>query len=384
MDVFEDFAFEIGSWLPAKSICKFKSTCHSFSNFSKEILFITKQSQNLFEKGDTCFFIQPDPITQRHNKKVEFHSLPKYQQSSGIPNHVLSFLSSSMCVLDSSNGLVLCHIINDDPINIFICNPITKSWFPIPIPDSLQKNHKLANMNIMLECSLDDYKVFLFENTSEWFPACYVCNVYHGKEGVWQTMENNFLPGGRSMKFDMHVFHKGSLHFISDSGCYLSRSSSFYKPYIMSYNLDNGISCMLKLPRQALKGCHMKCNMGIFNWGKVNSSYSSICLVKLRKCVITVWFLKDYDSSLWQKVLKVRVRALGLREKDPNVTGFTIMNGNLLVFSTEEKMYTCALDDENFMMVEEICQHSCGFNTRFISYSDTLRSCGTNAEIMPC
>ncbi|KAL5081124.1 hypothetical protein RYX36_009545 [Vicia faba] len=39
-------------------------------------------------------------------------------------------------------------------------------------------------MNIMLDWSLDDYKVFLFENTSEWFPACYVCRVYYGKE-VW-------------------------------------------------------------------------------------------------------------------------------------------------------------------------------------------------------
>ena len=28
----------------------------------------------------------------------------------------------------------------------------------------------------------------------------------------------------------------------------------------MSYNLENGISTMLKLPREAIKGCHIMCN----------------------------------------------------------------------------------------------------------------------------
>jgi hypothetical protein len=235
MEVPQDITFEIFSRLPAKSICKFKSTCDS--KFFEEITFKTKQAHNLLRRDDTCFFIQPEQIRQRYEKRVELHSLSKEQQSSGIPNNVLTFLSNSACVLASSNGLVLCHTINNHQLDLFVCNPITKSWSFIPTPKSLQTCYNFANINLMLDCSrgsLDDYSVFLFENTKEFSPTSYICNVYHGKEGVWETMERCFFPGGRNMKFDMPVFHNGAVHFISDSGLYFERSSPFYKAYIMS------------------------------------------------------------------------------------------------------------------------------------------------------
>ncbi|XP_058783439.1 uncharacterized protein LOC131658123 [Vicia villosa] len=382
----EDIAYEIFSWLPAKTICKFKLTCTSFSKFSEEFPFKTKQSCNLLGMSDTCFLLQHDQISQRYQKRIEFHHLPKQQQFSGVPNNVVTFLSRSACVLASSNGLLLCRTIKDDPIELFICNPITKSYFFIPTPESLRKSHNFSSINLILDCSHsspDDYLIFLFENTIEWSsPTSYICNIYHGKEGVWRTMENNFVSGGRNMKFDTPVIRNETLYFISDCNDYFTRLSPFYKPYIMSYNCEKGTSTILKLPREAIKGFHAECNMGIFSWGKVTSCNSSICLVKLRKSVFTIWILKDYKS--WQKILKVRVNALGLEEKDAHVTGFTVMNGNILVFSTEQKVYSCGLDEETFMMVEEIGSHSCGSNPHFISYSNTLRPCGTNDKIMPC
>jgi F-box interacting protein len=384
MELPHDIAFEIFSWLPAKSVCKFKSTSESFSKLFEETTFKTKHTHNLLKRDDTCFFIQPEQTWQKYEKRVELHVLPKEKQSSGIPNDVLKFLSNSTSIIASCNGLVLCRAINDDSLDLFICNPITKSWSSIPTPESLQRNQNFAN--IMLDCShgnLDDYLVFLFEDKREW-PPTYICHVYNGKEGAWKTMENCFHPGGRNMKFNMPVFHNRAVHFISDSCFYFAKSSPFYDPYIMSYNLEDGTSTMLKLPSEALRDCHKMCNMSIFKWGKVTSSNSSICLVKLRESVFTIWILKDYKSSTWKKVLEERVETLGLKEKNPNVTGFTIMNGDLLVFATEKNVYSCGLDDEKFAMVEEICQHKCGSNPHFISYSNTLRSCGTNAETMPC
>ncbi|XP_050884825.1 F-box protein At5g49610-like [Lathyrus oleraceus] len=383
----EDIAYEIFSWLPAKTIFKFKLTCSSFSKFQEESHFKTKQFCNMLVKSDTCFFLQHDQISQRYQKRIELHHLPKEQQFSCVPNNILTFLSNSAIVVASSNGLLLCYTINDDPVELFICNPITKSFFSIPSPESLRKNHRFSNINLMLNCSddsSDDYLIFLFENTLDWSPNSYVCNIYHGKEGVWRTMENNFLCGGRNMKFEMSVFHNGALHFISDCSNYFTRFSPFYKPYIMAYDFVKGTSTIIKLPREAIKGFHAECNMGIFNWGKVTSSNRSICLVKSTRSVFTIWFLKDYKSCLWQKILKVRVNALGLKEKDAHVTGFTIMNGKDLVFSTEQKIYSCGLDGETFMMAEEIGSHSCGSNPYFMSYSNTLRPCGTNVQTMPC
>ncbi|AES59267.1 putative F-box domain-containing protein [Medicago truncatula] len=381
MEVPRDIAFEIFSWLPAKSVCKLNSTCNSVTGFSEETVFKRKQSRNLLGRDDTCLFIQPERIIQKYVKRVELHPLPEDRQSSGVPEKVLRLLSNSTSVLASGNGLLLCQTINDHgPIEFFIFNPITKCRSFIPTPESLQRNHDFANINIMLDFSSDDYKVFLFENPMEWSSInCYTCRVYHEKEGVWKTMDNGFLAGGRNMNFDMNVFHNKAINVISDCSHYFAKPSPFYKPYIMSYHLENGNSTMLRLPREAIRGCHTMTNMGIFNWGKVSSSKRSICLVKVRKSVFTVWYLKDYESSSWQKVLKVRVRGLGLQEKNPQVTGFTVTNGDILVFATEEKVYSCGLNEERFMMVEEIGQHNCRFNLRLISYSDTFRSCGINA-----
>ncbi|KAL5075988.1 hypothetical protein RYX36_014972, partial [Vicia faba] len=98
--------------------------------------------------NDTCFFLQHDQISQRYQKRIELHHLPKEQQQlSGVPNNVLTFLSNSACVLASSNGLLLCHTINDDPLELFICNPITKSCFFIPTPDQrYQKRIELHHL----------------------------------------------------------------------------------------------------------------------------------------------------------------------------------------------------------------------------------------------
>ncbi|AES71968.1 hypothetical protein MTR_3g084660 [Medicago truncatula] len=144
MEVSQDnIAFEIFSWLPTKSICKLKSTCNSSSQFSEEILFKTKQAQNMFGRDDTCFFIlQPDQISQSYTEIVELHSLPQNRQSSGAPNEALSFLSNSVCVSASSNGLVVGHTINDH--EFVVCNPVTKSWSSIPTPKSFQRNHSFA------------------------------------------------------------------------------------------------------------------------------------------------------------------------------------------------------------------------------------------------
>lgn len=66
-------------------------------------------------------------------------------------------------------------------------------------------------------------------------------------------------------------------------------------PYIMSYNLENGTSTMLTLPKDARRGFQdYGCEMTIFGWGKVAAAQSSICLVKLRRSVFTIWILTDF------------------------------------------------------------------------------------------
>ncbi|KAJ1381842.1 hypothetical protein SESBI_44765 [Sesbania bispinosa] len=56
---------------------------------------------------------------------------------------------------------------------------------------------------------------------------------------------------------------------------------------------------------------------------------------KIEKSCLYHMVLKDYESRSWERILKVRVKAMGLKEKYPKVTRFMVMNGELLIFATE-------------------------------------------------
>jgi len=140
-------------------------------------------------------------------------------------------------------------------------------------------------------------------------------------------------------------------------------------------------------PKEARKGSHDKsCEMRIFKWGKTIDSDQSICLVRLRKGVFTVWVLRKYESSLWRKILKIRVKAMGVLENDPSqivVKNFIILNGELLVFSTQKKIYLYGLSDNK---IHKFWDYECEFNfLRFTPYIDTLRTCdiGTRNISLP-
>ncbi|KAH1257055.1 hypothetical protein HKD37_03G007098 [Glycine soja] len=92
--------------------------------------------------------------------------------------------------------------------------------------------------------------------------------------------------------------------------------------------------------------------------------------MRLRKHVFTIWTLTHYETSLWRRVLKIRVKAMVKDHPIIRVKGFVVLNGHLLVFATEKKVYGCSLTD---MRIQEICDHECEFNVlRFTSYNVAL------------
>ncbi|XP_061346562.1 uncharacterized protein LOC133292199 [Gastrolobium bilobum] len=317
-----DVLFEIFSCLPAKAVYRFKSVGKFSSKFSDETLFASKQAHNALLKDDTCFFIQSDIATQ--------------------------------------------------------------SLSPFPVPEDLQVSVE-ADLKIIFECDSDDCTLFLFfKNPKDSWSSNLYCNVYLHKEGVWKAREESFTTGPRNLRFDILVIHNCFIHFISDCSPYVNRNNQYFWPYIISYNLESGASRILHVPKKARRGFDdVICNMGIFKWGKVTSSTKSICLVRLRKCVFTILALSDYESSSWRMILKVRVKAMGLMEQDPIVIGFTVLNGDLLVFATTKKVYGYGLSNENCMILEEICEHGCETRVCFTSYSNTLRTCGIDATALP-
>ncbi|WJX53017.1 hypothetical protein P8452_39064 [Trifolium repens] len=378
-----DILIEISSWLPAKAIHKFRSNDKFFSIFSKDKKFALRQSQNALLNDASSFFIQSDFFERYHGNIVELHHLSGEDNSSGVSKAVLEYLAKSAKILSSANGLILCRdTTGNSKVQIFISNPATQTWLPIPIPEQLQGMNVDLEFNVILECDdKDNFMVYFFYDNSEFWSPLWDCKVYSIKEGIWKEKEKSLFTGSRSLKFDTAVFHKGNIHFISDSASYLVKGSFYYRPYIMSYNFENGTTRMLRVPKGAQRGSDdINCNMKIFKWKKNTNSTQSICLVRLSKCVFTIWILTNYEANLWERILKIRVKAMGVMEEDPIVTGFSVSNGDLLIFATKNKIYSYGLSasNENYMKFEEICDHGCDNQVSFTSYSNTMRSCGTD------
>ncbi|ESW26918.1 hypothetical protein PHAVU_003G159000 [Phaseolus vulgaris] len=375
--------FPICTYLPAKSLYRFKAVNKGFCNLLEEGFFLVNHVHNSLKRDDTCFFLQ---LERPCNEEVTLHQLPS-RQGAGVSGEVLQFLSKSSQILASIKGLILCRTTDKTPSEFYICNPATKSRLPISLPTHDENLNTRAHVMIMLlECydEFDDYMVVHFETPTDW-SSDYACKILKPREGSWKTMEKGFCAGGRNMKFNMPVHDNGVIHFISDCGSYITEVSPYFEPYIMSYSLNNGTSTMLKLPKIARKSSiDKKCDMNIFNWGKVSMASSSICLVRLKRSTFKVWILKDYKTSRWRRIMKIKTKKMGLKEKYPTITGFTVMNGELLIFATEKYIYSCGLTGENYMKIEEICENKCKYYVSLTSYMDTLRPCGPGATLLPC
>ncbi|KAK7377806.1 hypothetical protein VNO80_03241 [Phaseolus coccineus] len=380
MSLSSDDLFEIFSRLPAKAIYRFTCTCMLFSKLPKETYFAFKQAQHARLRDDSCFFIQPEipiGVSRWCNLEVEFHPLPGQESSSGVCEKALAYLYKNAKILSSNNGLVLSSVAGENEVNFFISNPATQSCFPIPTPHHIQTS-SVYDHNVGFMCDSDDNFMvyYFFDNLVHW-SSNFECKVYTSKEGVWKEKAEIFMTGSRNLRFDMPVHYRGAVHFISDCSPYLTRNNPYFKPYIMSYNFEDGKSRMLRVPKEARKGSHDKsCDMRIFTWGKLTDSDQSICLVRLRKRVFTVWVLTKYESSSWRKILKIRVKAMRLLENDPSEVGvkdFVVLNGEFLVFITENKVYVYGLSDKR---IHKFWDRRSEFNfVRFTSYKDTLRTC---------
>ncbi|KAI9073630.1 hypothetical protein K1719_044415 [Acacia pycnantha] len=270
----------------------------------------------IFSWDDSCFF-----ATKLDSKQTRFHDSSSNNITSGASHGFFQFLEDNpdVDIIASSNGLIL----GRSNTEWFICNPVTQSYLPIPTPDYLE-THPGAGNRVVLDCNVEDSKdfmLYLFESQDEWASPYLDLKFYSVKESMWNSVEASFFQGGRRLRFDQHVYYRKALHFISDCFPYLIKQSPYFRPYIMAYTVEDGSSRMIRIPKEARSGSHdLTCQIGIYKWGKPTSSDESICLVRLRKNVFTIWVLTDYEIAKWRRIVKVRVKAMGVKEDPVIVT----------------------------------------------------------------
>ncbi|KAJ4981451.1 hypothetical protein NE237_032288 [Protea cynaroides] len=388
----EGLLFEILSWMSAKSILRLTTLSRTCYSFPSENFFLKKHSEQLLNKDDLGFFIQQD----QRGGKVELHTLSNKEDKKSyydydVPHSSLEFLyNTTKKILGSYNGLLLLKNTNEEDMRLFVCNPATQKIFSIPKHmTNINNDQSTFGVHIVSNTSTtkfpDNYRVIMVKSAEDWSPNSNAYMYIKGEE--WNEMAK-LNTGARNIIYDMPVYCRGAMHFISDTFPYLTKASPDYKPYIVGCDIDKVKSWRLNLPKEAMRNSHdQSCTMRIFKWGKPSSlsSQSSICLVRLRKSVFMAWVLDDYEVGSWTLVLNTRVRAMGLRELEPVVCGFTIINKDCLVFATQQRVYCYRLTLSygklrQSVKAEEISSHGLGGSAShlsFTNYSNTLRSCGS-------
>ncbi|KAJ4981854.1 hypothetical protein NE237_032691 [Protea cynaroides] len=233
--------------------------------------------------------------TFQHGGKVELHTLSNNEDKKnfydhGVPHSSLDFLNNTTNkILGSYNGLLVLKNTNEEDMRLFLCYPPTQKICSIP---------KLMT-NINNDQTTFGVHMIVVKSSEDWSPDNNFYMYIKGEE--WKEMVK-LNTGARNIIYDMSVYCKGAIHFISDTFPYLTKASPDYKPYIVACDIDKGKSWR-------------SCKMRIFKWGKPTSPSSCssiICLVRLRKSVFMTWVLDDYKVGSWTLVLNTRPVVCGL------------------------------------------------------------------------
>ncbi|GAB4857258.1 hypothetical protein Ancab_015164 [Ancistrocladus abbreviatus] len=279
-------------------------------------------------------------------------------------------------IIFSTNGLLLCRKPHSYNTDLYLCNPATKTWLHILVPDCLRRSGFDLGYGIVLECdgrgssSLNDYVLIAVDVSRAYRDDGGRClsncrlMVYSPMEGNWQH-RGKYDICGKNLRLDALVFlpQVSVLYYLSDSLPMATRTPVYTRPYIMAFDVKGGGGDeqprVIKLPgdtwRQHDDGSRM---LSISRWKRRKSKAmdfgkeacldkDSICLVRLRnRRVFTVWILVDHGRCMWRRILKFRVtqNRLKLEGKNLDVPGFSITNKNWLIFATSNKVFKVNLE----------------------------------------
>ncbi|XP_021851883.1 uncharacterized protein [Spinacia oleracea] len=396
--------YEIMSWLPAKPLYKLTTIAKSSMEFLSETPFVEKQCRNSSSRTEESLIIQEDSSLRERVKNLKFCFLHENRSYNGIPKKSIKFLARKGRIIASSNGLVLCRTIDSNkPTELFLCNPVTRTWLPIKLPSKKLAKFFRENgvIKVVFLCGNFfgvpkkfplDYTLLFFtlHDDDDWNSGY---DVFLFEEGGWiRVQENLRFEGGGDLSFDEQVCCKDGLYFLSES----------LSPYVFHYDVKNGTSRTLPLPLEKHRegGENEGSNLGyfrLFGWEKKEGDvwFESICLVKCLDMVITIWVLenntghtghtgttttKEKKTSSWSRVFTIHMEDdLGIK-KSTWTNSFTILGKDLIFANSDGLIFRYCLQGKNRGNLDMICNYgySCSTKLRFNSFSTTLRPCLKN------
>ncbi|XP_064953771.1 uncharacterized protein LOC135635968 [Musa acuminata AAA Group] len=359
----DDLIAEILSYLPAKTFVRLLSVCKTFHQLSFDYHFHLLQSHH---------------NTTISGFLVEYHgtnlSLLKVDPCTGVPKSSLEFLrNSNATILGSAGGLIFVLHGNEGSSDattssIFVYNPARRTRCRLPTPSGVRLMGSIAvKFTDDSDVVTEDYKLVYLSPTWEW-SLLYHCRVYDSATRAW-TMDKKLNLGARELNYKHPVVCGDVVFWASDW-----RSRTKVDPYVVAFDVREECTQIIHLPKEAAICCDD--TIGIAKW-----EGNSLCLIHYRmlSCGFTLWLLrKARDGATgWVKANEISLAEMGLKNRCfvSSVMLCEVAKTVLLVFTITNKAYSYDLKDGELRNLG-LCY------PRLIPYSNTLRPCGQQEELL--
>ncbi|XP_057772490.1 F-box/kelch-repeat protein At3g23880-like [Salvia miltiorrhiza] len=206
-----DVIIEILSWLPVKSLLKFKCVCRSWRALISSRRFIKAQLESSKSAPNLARDMLAIPCEDEiRNLKVCSVSSMLHESVSQVYDFSYPFDSSS-CVVESSRDGLLLLSSSDEMI---LWNPSTRTWKTLPDFDQ----EFVHGYELCYDKSSDDYKVVAFSDSSN-----SIVTVYSLGNDEWKRIKDiSSLVMGGSLVMTCNAFANGKLYCLiePDFGSY--------------------------------------------------------------------------------------------------------------------------------------------------------------------
>ncbi|XP_057452628.1 uncharacterized protein LOC130744464 [Lotus japonicus] len=368
--------YEVLSRAPAYLNCKFRSVSPEV-DFSMELNYCRQQARNMLQRGDMHVFAFPDVPAPMG---MDFYHLFDNGPSPGLPIQFLNLFNSYWRILASWNGLVLIEfeIVDSKPPKPCICNPVTGYWALLRSPMEDSKNRHELGMQIVFVPSDtvgNDYKLICIAGVEHrWLPP-YVIKEFNFVEYDWQVIEGDLNFGLRGLELDQVAVVNDTLYIMSTTIDYSDGEHSVSEdnppPFIGKYSFGEKKKSTLPLPIEAAQD-PFHGEYGVFKWGSRWTSTESLCLVRNIGPTFTFWTssLEGAPGS-WVLIQNLNIGQLGIL--DDLIKGFTVVNGECLIFATRFAVYGFNVNGDYPWKFKVLGPNTRKTYVKFISYSSTFR-----------
>ncbi|KAM0937737.1 putative F-box domain-containing protein [Dioscorea sansibarensis] len=267
----DDILINILIRLPPKCLCKFMVISKAWHSLISDAYFRAQLPPTM--AGLFYHFRYQDPNNGNYKINNEYISIPSFNH--GIIDTTLSFLPypGHFQILDSCNGLLLCRLRGSPPSDIFVCNPVARSWTSLI-------NIKLPNFNSLFlvfdpKVSPHFKLVRILKNRGS---SCVELDKFSSQTCSWEEFQVSTEPDTSFLRRRRRVYLNGIIYMVAG------------KKHMVAIDLD----CM------ACRRIEMPVITPLIRNGLLGNSTGRLHYAdKSNNKEMNVWMLKDYESGEW-------------------------------------------------------------------------------------